>query len=348
MIRKRATYANVAMTLALVFAMTGGAYAAKKYLITSTKQISPSVLKALAGKTGPAGAQGPAGAPGTQGPAGTVGAKGETGAAGKDGAPGQAGKEGPTGPKGATGAAGAKGTTGPAGATGPEGVCSTSNCHLPSKVTEIGVYGVPGINSIEPGLGYSTMDEGTAGPVQADFNIPVIPAPSFVYVAGPSTGEKAGFGAESKGTGNLITNETKITGVATTSGEFTAGSSISGAGIEAGTTIAKVLSATELELTKEASASATGVQLTMGEGCAGVTGGVPKAGSGKFCVYGYGYGIGFSVPAAAVTTVSPETTTGASEIGPGLPTPAGILLSVKCSEAQFGICYGRGMWAVTG
>ena len=34
---KRMTYANVALTLALVFAMTGGAYAAKKYLITSTK-----------------------------------------------------------------------------------------------------------------------------------------------------------------------------------------------------------------------------------------------------------------------------------------------------------------------
>ena len=43
-IRKRLTYANVAMTMALVFAMTGGAYAAKKYVITSTKQIKPSVL----------------------------------------------------------------------------------------------------------------------------------------------------------------------------------------------------------------------------------------------------------------------------------------------------------------
>ena len=43
-IRKRLTYANVAMTMALVFAMSGGAYAAKKYVITSTKQIKPSVL----------------------------------------------------------------------------------------------------------------------------------------------------------------------------------------------------------------------------------------------------------------------------------------------------------------
>ena len=61
-IRKRLTYANVAMTLALVFAMTGGAYAANKYLITSTKQISPKVLKSLKGATGTNGAAGPAGA----------------------------------------------------------------------------------------------------------------------------------------------------------------------------------------------------------------------------------------------------------------------------------------------
>ena len=44
--RGRLSYANVAMTLALVFAMSGGAYAASKYVITSTKQISPKVLKA--------------------------------------------------------------------------------------------------------------------------------------------------------------------------------------------------------------------------------------------------------------------------------------------------------------
>ena len=43
-IRNRLSYANVAMTLALVFAMTGGAYAAQRYVVTSTKQIKPSVL----------------------------------------------------------------------------------------------------------------------------------------------------------------------------------------------------------------------------------------------------------------------------------------------------------------
>jgi hypothetical protein len=85
-IRKRFTYANVAMTLALVFAMSGGAFAAGKYLITSTKQIKPSVLASLkgaAGKTGPAGAAGPAGPQGPQGPAGNTGSNGANGTNGE-------------------------------------------------------------------------------------------------------------------------------------------------------------------------------------------------------------------------------------------------------------------------
>jgi hypothetical protein len=44
---KRFSYANVVATLALVLAMSGGALAASHYLITSTKQISPRVLKKL-------------------------------------------------------------------------------------------------------------------------------------------------------------------------------------------------------------------------------------------------------------------------------------------------------------
>jgi hypothetical protein len=48
-IRKKLTYANVAITVALVFAMTSGAYAADKYLITSINQISPQVLNQLPG-----------------------------------------------------------------------------------------------------------------------------------------------------------------------------------------------------------------------------------------------------------------------------------------------------------
>jgi hypothetical protein len=101
--RIRVSPASVIATLALVFAMTGGAYAAGHFIITSTKQISPKVLKALKGKvgaTGATGAQGPAGptgATGPGGPQGPPGATGKEGAPGTEGAPGKEGKEGKTG-----------------------------------------------------------------------------------------------------------------------------------------------------------------------------------------------------------------------------------------------------------
>jgi hypothetical protein len=101
--RRRFTFANVAITVALVFAMSGGAYAAGKFLITSTKQISPKVLKSLQGKAGPAGgagAQGPAGPGGPAGPQGSAGPKGETGAQGVPGTSGANGKNGTNGKNG--------------------------------------------------------------------------------------------------------------------------------------------------------------------------------------------------------------------------------------------------------
>ena len=73
---RRLNYANVTATLALLFAMSGGALAANHYLINSTKQINPKVLRALKGKIGPTG---PAGLRGLQGPTGPAGPKGKTG-----------------------------------------------------------------------------------------------------------------------------------------------------------------------------------------------------------------------------------------------------------------------------
>jgi hypothetical protein len=92
-IRKRITLTNTALIAALVFAMTGGAYAASKYVITSTKQISPKVIKSLQGKAGANGPAGPAGAPGAAGPAGPAGT-GTQGPAGNNGEPGAKGTNG--------------------------------------------------------------------------------------------------------------------------------------------------------------------------------------------------------------------------------------------------------------
>lgn len=126
-IRKRLTYTNVGLTLALIFVMTGGGYAAKKhFIITSTKQISPTVLKQLKGQSGAAGAQGPAGA---TGPAGAPGAKGEPGT------PGTPGKEG---------APGAPGTPGTPGTPGPAGEPWTAGGTLPSGKSEFGQWSASG------------------------------------------------------------------------------------------------------------------------------------------------------------------------------------------------------------
>jgi hypothetical protein len=68
--------------VALFVAMGGTAVAARHYLINSTSQINPKVLKKLRGNKGNSGK---AGLPGTAGVPGTAGAPGKDGAAGKEG-----------------------------------------------------------------------------------------------------------------------------------------------------------------------------------------------------------------------------------------------------------------------
>ena len=135
LVRKRISYANIAATLAVLFAMTSGALAASKYIITSTKQIKPSVLAQIKGKNGAAGAQG---AQGPAGPAGAQGGKGENGANGSNGSNGSDGKVGAAGPKGTTGASGVPGASGVTGPTGQTGFTKV----LPSGATETGVWSV--------------------------------------------------------------------------------------------------------------------------------------------------------------------------------------------------------------
>ena len=126
---RRPSPAMVVACLALFVASAGTSIAASHYLITSTKQIKPSVLKQLKGARGPAGPsatpaaalpgqKGDTGATGATGPAGP---KGDTGANGIDGTVGPIGLQGPKGDTGLTGPTGAKGDTGATGAPGATG-----------------------------------------------------------------------------------------------------------------------------------------------------------------------------------------------------------------------------------
>ena len=142
-VRKRMTYANVVATLALVFAMSGGAYAASKFLITSTKQIKPSVLASLKGKAGANGAAGAQGPAGPAGPAGGVGPQGPAGTAGTNGNPGPEGKEGKAGKN---------------GTNGKEGSPWTANGTLPVGSTETGAWSM---TEIPRGVTPGTVQEST-------------------------------------------------------------------------------------------------------------------------------------------------------------------------------------------
>jgi hypothetical protein len=141
-LRKRVTYVHIGMMLALVLAMSGGAYAAKRYLITSTKQIKPSVLTQLKGAKGPAGPAGPSGSTGLMGATGLTGA---TGIIGKEGPQGKAGVEGKEGK------AGVEGKEGKAGVEGKEGSPWTAGGTLPKGATETGTW------TAKPGAGETQL-----------------------------------------------------------------------------------------------------------------------------------------------------------------------------------------------
>jgi hypothetical protein len=75
--RPRPTLASVVSLLVLFIAPGGTAVAAQHYLLTSTKQISHKLLKALRGRTGPRGSAGLPGSRGVPGPQGVQGGAGQ-------------------------------------------------------------------------------------------------------------------------------------------------------------------------------------------------------------------------------------------------------------------------------
>lgn len=115
--RRPVSYAGVVATLALVLAVGGGTAWATNWIIVSTKQIKPSVLKSLRGNRGPRGF---------------------------------------AGTNGANGANGTNGSTGPTGPAGAPGANLTSQTVLPSGESESGVYAVGGGNQYTGGTLNST------------------------------------------------------------------------------------------------------------------------------------------------------------------------------------------------
>jgi hypothetical protein len=183
--RFRPTYSNVVATLALFFALAGGAWAATqlpKESVGSTQlakgAVTPAKLSAQAkkgftgarGEAGPQGALGPRGnegqrgengAAGATGPQGIRGATGANGATGSRGEPGEVGARGERGLTGQTGAPGVQGDKGDTGATGAKGEQGDEGARGPK-----GFQGEQG-NQGEAGLQGKPGEKGEPGPSDA-------------------------------------------------------------------------------------------------------------------------------------------------------------------------------------
>lgn len=122
-LRRQLSPATVMAFVALVFAMTGGAFAvtgrggsgagagAPRASVSVASVHAVTAKKKKAASTGKPGPRGPAGLAGAQGPAGTAGATGPQGAAGPGGAAGAKGENGVAGTNGTNGTNGASVTS---------------------------------------------------------------------------------------------------------------------------------------------------------------------------------------------------------------------------------------------
>jgi hypothetical protein len=183
---------TVIAVAAVVFALSGTAVAAQRYLITNTKQISPAVLKQLtamavkqAKTTGGTTGAGATGAQGERGPAGERGPQGEPGKEGKEG------KEGPPGPPGAA-IGGGSGELGWAVVTGQGALARSSSSGITSKRVEgvaEGSYEVTFPSSVSDCAFQATVAGSTAGvPSPAYISVGTISATSVLVQTAGTTG----------------------------------------------------------------------------------------------------------------------------------------------------------------
>jgi hypothetical protein len=145
-IRKHLTPSTAIAFLALVFALTGGAFAASSNGgggSSSHATLTASAAKAKAAPKGKAGPRGPAGAKGATGAAGPAGPAGSQGPAGAAGAAGGKGESGATG-TGVEGKEGKEGAPGKEGVKGKEGSPWTAGGVLPAGKTETGTFAAQG------------------------------------------------------------------------------------------------------------------------------------------------------------------------------------------------------------
>lgn len=173
--RKRIIF--IGAVVATLFVVAGGAAAAGHFLITSTRQIKPSVLRELRGSPGPRG---------------LIGAQGRTGAQGQSGAPG------PQGAPGVRGVAGAAGSARAVAVVNADGTL-LQGLGFPKNVTGVvhgakrGIYCVGLAGGIDPADTMASLRG--AGAASAVFTIPnstscaagEVEVDTFAFIEGDNT-----------------------------------------------------------------------------------------------------------------------------------------------------------------
>jgi len=190
--RRHLNATTIVAIVALVFAMTGGAFAVtskdnsgSSTAVAAKKAKKQRVLRGPRGPRGPKGEAGPAGAPGPQGPAG---ANGKDGAMGLQGPKGDTGPQGPVGPQGEQGPQGEPGEKGEKGDAGAQGEPWAPNNELPVGATMKGMWGTAGIGAKAFG-----QEQVILAPIS--FNVPVnVTTAEKVHVI--AKGEKGGGPSE--------------------------------------------------------------------------------------------------------------------------------------------------------